>query len=204
MGIVGKKIIETLKAVTISVAIGYGIALAFIFLRNNDMDLFYKIEIFSNKHLGILPTKILGWGIISLAIFLIRGVIFSLGAKLFGVLIEPFNLLAAMIIFRKKQGFFKVIHKYQYKSALDTDIYLHYNFRALWNLTMSNGSGYSFGTNRDETLSSAIGRKKIERTLSGIGPFFHFLLKVIDYTAWSEWKKGGHCYKAYQSYMNKK
>lgn len=132
--------------------------------------------------------------------YFLRGIILSLLAKLLGLLLEPLNLISAMIIYYKKSGFLKVIHKYQFNSALETDIYLHYNFRALWRVTLGTTKkhkGYIFGTNKDETLSSAIGRKAIQRTLCWHGWFWYIFLYVVDPF---NWFKGGHCVSAFNTY----
>lgn len=133
--------------------------------------------------------------------YVLRGVLLSMIAKVLGLFLEPLNLLSAMIIHIRSRGFLNVIHQYQFQSALETDIYLHYNFRALWRITMSNGKGYKFGSDKTETLSSAIGCKFIEKTLSWHGYFWYYFLYVVDFSAW---RKGGHCKYAYFSFKNKK
>lgn len=88
-------------------------------------------------------------------------------------------------------------------SAIQTDIYLHYDFRALWRVCFSKwglNEGYKFGTNKDETLSSALGRKAQEKTLNWIGWLMYIILYIIDIP---NWFKGGHCKGAYYSYINK-
>jgi len=49
--------------------------------------------------------------------------------------------------------------------------------------------GYEFG-NKNETMSSAIGKKAVEKSLNYWGWFWYYFLYAIDY---SNWKKGGHC-----------
>jgi hypothetical protein len=149
----------------------------------------------------MIYIKILIYGLI---IYALRGVILSLIAKLAGLVFEPLNLLSAIILNYKKSGFLKLIREYQLKSALETDIYLHYNFRALWRVTFSK-YGYKelhrFGTNKDETLSSAIGNKFIESSLNWHGIFWYYFLYFVDIP---NWRKGGHCKVSYYSYIAQK
>lgn len=139
----------------------------------------------------------------ALTIYLLYGVILSIIAKVLGAVLEIPNLICAMILHIKSNGFLNAINQYQLKSATQTDIALHYDFRALWRLTLSkwkDKEGYKFGTNKDETLSSALGRKRIEHTLNWVGLSLYYFLWIIDFTTW---KKRGHCKDAYYSYLEK-
>lgn len=131
----------------------------------------------------------------------LRGVLLSMVAKTLGMLLEPLNLISAIIINIRRRGIFRVINQYQLKSAREAAIYFQYNFRALWRLTMSNGKGYRFGRDKEMTLSVAIGKKRSEKTLSIHGLFWYYVLFLIDCT---KWFKGGHCKFAYFSYSASK
>lgn len=82
--------------------------------------------------------------------------------------------------------------KYNYNSAFNLDIYAQYNFRSLWNLIFSKG-GFKFGTNKEETISSVLGFKKLEKSLRWFGLVWYYFLYAVDVTKWGE---GGHCANA--------
>lgn len=73
--------------------------------------------------------------------------------------------------------------------AFKTDIIANWLFPDTWAILFSWKGGYKFGR-FGESLSSCIGRKYQEKTLSWFGLFFYYILYAIDYT---NWKKGGHC-----------
>jgi hypothetical protein len=138
-----------------------------------------------------------------LIFYFFLGIVLSVIAKLLAVILEIPNLICAIILHIRSRGFLKVIDEYQFQSAYEMDVFLHYNFRALWQLTLGTTKrfkGYIFGTNKDETLSSAIGLKSIEKTLSWVGWVLYIILFIIDFKTW---KKGGHCKDAYYSYIKK-
>lgn len=146
-------------------------------------------------------TYILKLGVVGLILKFFLGIVLSMIAKILGFLLEIPNLVCAIILHLRNKSFLKVINEYQFQSALENDIFLHYNFRALWTICLSNGKGYTFGTNKDETVSSAIGRKFLEKTLSWIGLALYYILYAIDY---STWKNEGHCISAFRSYESNK
>jgi hypothetical protein len=89
----------------------------------------------------------------------------------------------------KKRQFLKTVNRYFFEGALDRDRFANRNYRTGLNFWLSTG-GYQFG-NPLETMSSVLGKKGLEKTLSRIGWFVYYFLYAIDYTAW---KKGGHCF----------
>lgn len=126
------------------------------------------------------------------------GFILSQVAKLLGLILNIPNSFLVAYKYRKSKGFINSFNKVQLNDALETDIFLHRNLRTLWNITLGK-RGYKFGT-KGETLSSAIGHKFEEKTLSWVGYFIYYLLYVID---GSNWFKGGHCKVAYKHYKLK-
>lgn len=124
-------------------------------------------------------------------------------AKTLGFLLEIPNLICAIHLHVKKRSFLKVLNEYQFQSALENDIFLHYNFRALWTVCLSKGnrSNYNFGDNKDETLSSAMGRKYLDKSLNKVGLLLYYFLYAVDYTSW---KTKGHCIDSFESYERKK
>ena len=144
--------------------------------------------------------------IILVIAFLFRGSALSQLAKLIGAILNPLNSILVAVINRNRHGFVKEFNKLQTNDALETDIFLHHNLRTLWNFTLSSKGwkfkqvGYKFGT-KGETLSSAIGHKAEEKTLSIAGWSIWWILYLIDIVNIS---KGGHCKVAYESYKSKK
>ena len=89
--------------------------------------------------------------------------------------------------------------KYNLNSAFNLDVYGQYNLRTLWNVLFSKG-GFAFGTNIFESISSILGFKMQEKTLSKFGIVWYYLLYIIDV---SKWFKGGHCYNAIDYELHK-
>ena len=94
-------------------------------------------------------------------------------------------------------NFFCVIWKYKLKwstingffkqTAIDIDIFGNRNFRTLLNLTLQK-NGYEFG-NISETISSALGKNKRDKTLTKAGLVLCFILDSLD---------KNHCIKSIQ------
>lgn len=121
-------------------------------------------------------------------------------------IISIFNFISVLITYRKKEDFWETVDKYQFKNAYDVDVFSNRNHRAFWNLMCSKkGKNYKFGTlnelgYEDETLSSVLGYKGEEKSLTWFGWFVYYFLYTIDYV---NWKNGGHCKNAYIKYRTK-
>lgn len=128
------------------------------------------------------------------------GVILNFLAKLIGLVGGFFNMVIVAFKYRKTQGFIEAFNSYNYHDALETDIFLHYNLRTLWNAILSKGGtpfGFLTSNHEDElvTLSSRLGQKSYEKkSLTHTGWFLYYFLFAID---WKNWKNGGHCRAAY-------
>lgn len=103
--------------------------------------------------------------------------------------LEVGNLLTGIWVYRENYQFLKFINKFFSNGAIDRDRFGNHNYRVGLNFWFSNG-GYQFG-NKEETISSALGKKSMENSLAFMGWFFYYLLYALDY---SKWKKGGHCF----------
>lgn len=88
----------------------------------------------------------------------------------------------------KKRKWFKTTSKRKFSKAFKVDVFANYLFPDFWNIVLSKG-GYRFG-NFGENLSSVLGRKKIEKSLSYVGLLIYYILYAVDV---STWKKNGHC-----------
>ena len=109
-----------------------------------------------------------------------------------GILYSILNIINSFVVTYKygKNKKIKEWVKYNYDSAFNLDVYGQYNLRSLWNVIFSKG-GYAFGTNVFETISSVLGWKKQEESLSVFGLIWYYILYAIDI---SKWFSGGHCY----------
>lgn len=79
--------------------------------------------------------------------------------------------------------------------AFKTDIISNWLFPDTWRFLFSWKGGYNFGR-FGESLSSCLGRKKQENTLSWVGLIFYYILYGLDFTAW---RRGGHCFVSIMS-----
>lgn len=69
-------------------------------------------------------------------------------------------------------------NKYFYQTAIDIDRFGNRNFRTFLNLTMQK-NGYEFGDVR-ETISSALGKNQVRKTLTPFGKFICWILDTLD------------------------
>lgn len=114
--------------------------------------------------------------------------ILSIVALCLFVVIYILDDFAVLFINVKNRKWYKVTSKRKFNKAFKVDVFANYLFPDFWNLTFSKG-GYRFGR-FGETLSSCLGRKKLEKTLAWVGLLIYYILFVIDF---SQWKNKGHC-----------
>ncbi len=98
----------------------------------------------------------------------------------------------------KKQGFKKSFSNYFIGQALEVDVFANYHFRTLWNTILKDKNGYNFGE-KNETISSALGKNQRDKTLSFLGWFLNFILWILDVKYWF---KGGHSLNNIDKYKN--
>ena len=82
-----------------------------------------------------------------------------------------------------------ISNQYFLQTAIDIDRFANHNFRCLWN-TILQKNGYAFGDVR-ETISSALGKNKIQNTLSKFGKFTCNFLDFLD---------ENHCIKSIKNF----
>jgi hypothetical protein len=99
------------------------------------------------------------------------------------------NLITVLFVYAKKRGFLRVLNGFLYSASHDKDCFANHNYRTGLNFWLSSG-GYEFG-NKNETMSSVLGKKSIEKSLNFCGWVWYYSLYIIDF---SNWKKGGHCF----------
>ena len=108
------------------------------------------------------------------------------------LLIIPVALINFLVVMYKNIntfGFWKSMNKFWFENALEVDILMNYHFRTLWNVVFRKTGGYRFGK-EGETISSALGKNQLDKTLSWFGWLIVGALYVIDVQYWG---KGGHC-----------
>ena len=103
------------------------------------------------------------------------------------ILYVPLTIVNTILVLSKYGFTFKTINNYFYQTAVDIDRFGNRNFRTLWNVTLQK-NGYRFG-NINETISSALGKNKINNTLTTAGKVLCFILDTLD---------ENHCIKSIQ------
>jgi hypothetical protein len=107
-------------------------------------------------------------------------------------IIDGFIILLCNVKGRK---WYKITSQRSRTKAFKTDVIANWLFPDTWTFLFSWKGGYKFGK-FGESLSSCLGKKKIDKTLSWIGLFFYCVLYCCDWTAWG---KGGHCFVSIMS-----
>ena len=103
--------------------------------------------------------------------------------------LELISLFTVLWVKRKEYSFLKTVSGFFKYAAIDRDRFGNHNYKTALNFWLSK-NGYEFG-NYIETISSVLGKKGVEKSLTIFGWFWYYLLYAIDY---SNWKKGGHCF----------
>ena len=118
-----------------------------------------------------------------------------------GIILAPISLILFFIIFiidsifsfffeTRDRKWFKIVSERMYRKAKLVDIFGNYLFPEFWTWLFSKkDKGYNFGV-LGETISSATGRKKEDKSLNYIGLTLYYILYAIDFPSW---KYGGHC-----------
>lgn len=117
------------------------------------------------------------------------GFILSIIAYVLFPIVAIANFITVMYKNITTIGFFASMNRYWFDNALELDIFCNYHFRTFWNVTFKKKGGYQFGK-LGETISSALGKNQIDKTLSWFGYLFVVILYIIDVKYWG---KGGHC-----------
>ncbi len=100
--------------------------------------------------------------------------------------LEIISLITILWVKRKDYSFLKTASDFFKYAAIDRDRFGNHNYKTALNFWLSK-KGYEFG-NKEETISSVLGKKGVEKTLRYFGWFWYYLLYALDY---SNWKKAG-------------
>lgn len=118
-----------------------------------------------------------------------------------GIILAPIALILFIIVFiietlfslffeTKNRKWFQLVSLRLYKKAKLVDIFGNYLFPEFWNWLLSKrGYNYKFGK-LGETISSVLGKKKLENSLSITGLILYYILYIIDIPSW---RYKGHC-----------
>lgn len=93
------------------------------------------------------------------------------------ILFVPLTIINFFVVLFNYGLKWKIANQFFYETAVDIDRFANRNFRTLWNTTLRVKSGYRFGDDR-ETISSALGKNKRDKTLSKTG---RVLCEVLDF-----------------------
>ena len=122
------------------------------------------------------------------------GFILSIIAYILFSIVAILNFIVVMYKNATIKSFFKVMNLYWYNEGFEVDKFANHQFECFWNTTMRKSNGYKFG-DLEETISSALGKNQLNKTLSWFGWFIVIVLYAIDY---KYWRKGGHCINSIQ------
>jgi hypothetical protein len=114
----------------------------------------------------------------------------GMGIVLFIVAISlflPLTIINFFCVVLKYGVKWKTINGFFNQTAIDIDRFGNRNFRTLLNMTLQK-EGYQFG-NINETISSALGKNKRDKTLTKTGLILCFILDSLD---------ENHCIKSIQ------
>ena len=118
-----------------------------------------------------------------------------------GIILAPISLFLFCLVFiiesifsmfyqTKGRKWFRLFSLKMYIKAKLIDIFGNYLFPEFWEFIFSkNGDFYRFGR-LGETISSVLGKKKLENSLSIGGLIIYYILYGIDIPSW---KYKGHC-----------
>jgi hypothetical protein len=93
----------------------------------------------------------------------------------------------------KRRKWYTLIDKKAFNLAFNIDVFGNYQYKDLWNLLFSK-KGYEFGV-FGETISSCLGKKTLEKSLTTFGWVIATLINIIDVGKWKSGFKGQgfHC-----------
>jgi len=107
-----------------------------------------------------------------------KGFVLFILASVLWLPLTVINIIVVMIRNVNKHGFLRVLDGYFYETAIDIDAFGNSNFRTLWN-GLFQRNGVRFG-DRNETISSVLGKNQRDGTLTFLGRVLCFILDTID------------------------
>jgi hypothetical protein len=117
------------------------------------------------------------------------GYILATLALILFIIVYMLDGLIMLFVQIKNRKWFKTVNDRKFKKAVIIDVFGNYLFKDFWNLTLSkSGDNYKFGI-LGETISSCLGKKRIEGSLTMVG---YGISKVLDFIDFTTWKEGGH------------
>ena len=95
------------------------------------------------------------------------------------ILFVPLTIINFFVVLFKYGAKWKVVDEFFHQTAVDIDRFGNRNFRTLLNATLRKENGYKFGDER-ETISSALGKNKRDKTLTKTGKILCSILDFLD------------------------
>lgn len=121
------------------------------------------------------------------------GFILYLVAVLLYLPLTIINVIVVLYKYAGKNGALATLNKYFFDEAYSIDVFANRSFRTMWNTLLRTKGGYSFGE-RNETISSALGKNQRDNTLSFIGQALCWVLDRLD---------KDHCLKSIDAHLTK-
>jgi hypothetical protein len=109
------------------------------------------------------------------------GISINMGILLYFIAILlyiPLTIINTILVLVQYGWKWATVNSYFFETAVDIDRFANRNFRTLWNLTLQK-YGYEFGDYR-ETVSSALGKNKLNGTLTITGKILCAFLDFLD------------------------
>jgi hypothetical protein len=99
----------------------------------------------------------------------------------------------------KNRKWYNLIDKRAFELAFNIDVFGNYQYKNLWNLLFSKG-GYEFGV-FGETISSCLGKKMLEKSLTIFGWVIAVIINIVDFGKYKSGftGKGFHCVASIQT-----
>lgn len=103
------------------------------------------------------------------------------------------NIIVVIYKYFRKNNALEILNNYFYDEAYSLDVFANRSFRTLWNTMLRKKGGYSFGE-RNETISSALGKNQRDNTLSFLGEGLCKILDTLD---------KDHCQKSIDAHFDR-
>ena len=106
------------------------------------------------------------------------------------IVVFVLDLVFSLFFEVKNRKWYELVSDRMYQKAKLIDIFGNYLFPNFWMFVFSKKKkGYRFGK-LGETISSCLGKKSLDNSLSSFGWVLYYILYVIDMPSW---KYKGHC-----------
>lgn len=117
-------------------------------------------------------------------------IILAIISLLLFVVVFTLDLVFSLFFEVRNRKWYELVSERMYRKAKLVDIFGNYMFPDFWSFLFSKrNKGYRFGR-LGETISSCIGKKSSDGSLSIVGWVLYYILYAVDIPSW---KYKGHC-----------